>query len=53
MAYKQNEVPVHGVGINVKSRSSPLVFGSGLSDDEKKWLVGELHAFWKDITRGA
>ncbi|MHC4504320.1 MAG: hypothetical protein ACYTFI_13530 [Planctomycetota bacterium] len=52
VAYSQNEVPVYGVGIHVKNRSSPLVFGSGLSDDEKKWLVGELHAFWKDATRG-
>lgn len=50
-AYRQNDVPVYGVGIFLKSRSTPLTFGSSLSEDEKKWLVWELHDFWKEATK--
>ncbi|MBN1808929.1 MAG: hypothetical protein JW909_07645 [Planctomycetes bacterium] len=43
-AYRENDVPRYGVGIHLKS-GSPIVFGSGLSDEEKKWLVWEIHDF--------
>jgi len=45
-AYKQNDVPVYGVGIHLSSKKMPLTFGSNLSDEEKNWLLGELYAFW-------
>jgi hypothetical protein len=50
-AYKQNERPVYGVGIVLRDKRMPLVFASHLAEDEKAWLVGEVHAFWKEMTR--
>jgi len=47
-AYRQNESPVYGVGIFLKSKHMPLAFGSSLSEEEKGWLLGELHAFWRE-----
>jgi len=42
--------PVYGVGIHVKGRWRPVIFGAGLAEDEKQWLVGEVHAFWREMT---
>ena len=50
-AYRQNESPVYGVGIVLRDRKMPLVFASNLAEDEKAWLVGEVHAFWKELTK--
>ena len=47
-SYQQNNQPVYGVGIHFKSRRIPLTFGTGLSEDEKNWLVGELYSYWKE-----
>jgi len=47
-AYKQNDVPVYGVSIRFRDFSrAPLIFGSNLSQEEKDWLLGELHAYWR------
>ena len=47
-AYQQNKVPVYGVGIHLNGKPMPLTFGSNLSDEEKNWLLGELHGFWQN-----
>jgi hypothetical protein len=47
-AYRQNDVPVYGVGLVVSSKKRSLVFGSHLADDEKHWLVSEIYSFWKE-----
>jgi hypothetical protein len=39
-----------GVGIELKDRGQPMTFGSNLGDAEKRWPVGEIHAFWKEAT---
>ena len=44
-AYKQNNRPVYGVGIHIDGKSMPVTFGSGLNEDEKRWLVYELWDF--------
>ncbi len=38
--YLKNEMPVHG--IEIRGRKRRLRFGSGLSTEEKSWLVGSL-----------
>ncbi len=57
MVYLQNDVPVHGIGILRRSTDekqeplgSRIYFGSSLPEDEKEWLIGELHSFWKEAT---
>ena len=57
MVYLQNDVPVHGIGILRRSADekqeplgSRLYFGSSLPEDEKEWLLGEIHSFWKEAT---
>jgi hypothetical protein len=63
-AYKSNGRSVQGIGFHfegkalnandphsaVKSfaKSRPMTFGSGLSQEEKDWLLGELHNFWRE-----
>jgi hypothetical protein len=47
-AYQQNKVPVYGIGIHLHSKPMALTFGSNLSDEEKDWLLGELHGFWQN-----
>jgi hypothetical protein len=46
----QNGQPVYGVGIFLKNRWRPITFGSNLGEAERLWLVGEIHAFWKEMT---
>jgi len=47
--YKQNDSPVMGVGLFMKGRASPVVFGTGLSDEEKRWLAWEVHDFKRGL----
>jgi len=51
-AYRSNDQPVYGVGVFLKDKSSPVVFGSGLKEEEKKWLTWEIYRFWKEVTEG-
>jgi len=51
-AYRQNGVPVMGVGIHVKSQDHAITFGSGLPADEKKWLAWEIYDFWTSVAAG-
>jgi hypothetical protein len=39
---------VYGIGIHLHSKPMALTFGSNLSDEEKDWLLGELHGFWQN-----
>jgi hypothetical protein len=41
---------VYGVGIVLRDKKMPLVFASNLAEDEKAWLSGEVHAFWREMT---
>jgi len=43
VVYTKNYVPVYGVGL--KSGSQTLKFGSALTEEERKWIVGELRHF--------
>lgn len=61
-SHKVNNRPVYGVGfifentrstaptgslISSKRIARPMVFGTGLSDEEKNWLAGEFDAFFQ------
>jgi hypothetical protein len=56
-SHSVNKRPVFGVGFifeNTRSTAAgstrtarPMIFGSGLSDEEKNWLVGEFDAFFQ------
>jgi hypothetical protein len=43
VVYTKNYVPVYGVGL--KAGSKTLKFGSALTEEERKWIVGELRHF--------
>ena len=43
VVYTKNYVPVYGVGL--KSGAKTLKFGSALTEEERKWIVGELRHF--------
>jgi hypothetical protein len=45
VVYSKNYAPVYGVGIACGKKT--LKFGSGLNEDERKWLVGEIRHFLK------
>jgi len=63
-AYKSNGRSIQGIGFHFEgtalasntqnpavtsfARSRPMTFGSGLSPEEKAWLLGELHDFWRE-----
>lgn len=63
-AYKSNGRSVQGIGfhfqgtptqpltLDISVRTSvkarPMTFGSGLSQEEKDWLLGEFHDFWRE-----
>jgi hypothetical protein len=47
VVYSQSYQPVYGVGIKFKD-DKYIKFGSTLSDQEKKWIVGEIRAFLKN-----
>ncbi|MGD0091733.1 MAG: hypothetical protein ABSE73_17600 [Planctomycetota bacterium] len=47
--YEQRGRPGYAVCISLQGRYNPVFFGSGLSEAEKRWLVGEIHAFWKEM----
>lgn len=42
VVYRRNYQPVYGVGLFFKDGSS-ITFGSSLKEEERKWLIGELH----------
>lgn len=62
-AYRSNGRSVQGVGIHFQgkalasnsqqspvqsfAKSRPMTFGSGLTQEEKDWLLGEFHDFWR------
>ena len=43
VVYTKNYQPVYGVGL--KSGSKTLKFGSALTEEERKWIIGELRHF--------
>lgn len=45
VVYRKNYQPVYGIGLVHGSRT--LKFGSGLTEDERKWLIGEIRHFLK------
>jgi hypothetical protein len=60
VAYTQNHVPVYSVGLirdgptptgQAKPWRSRISFGSSLPEPERRWLCGEIHAFWQDMTK--
>jgi uncharacterized protein YebE (UPF0316 family) len=42
VVYTQNYQPVYGIGL-LFNNEKKLVFGSGLKEEERKWLIGELY----------
>ena len=58
VSYTENGVAVYGIGILKESETKSgglttgarICFGSGLPEDEKEWLLGEIHSFWKEAT---
>jgi hypothetical protein len=42
VAYTSNYQPVYGIGLLFK-KEPKIVFGSGLKEEERKWLIGELY----------
>jgi hypothetical protein len=59
-AYKQNSRPVYAVAILRDGADSPsdwktykrqIAFGTDLSEEERAWLAGEIHAFWKEMLK--
>lgn len=48
--YTKNYEPVYGIGL-IFSKESKLSFGSKLNDEERKWLIGELHGVNIQMTR--
>jgi hypothetical protein len=52
-AYRQNDEPVHGVGLKIRGRATPLVFGTNLSDEERDWLAWEVYSFWRQARERA
>lgn len=44
VVYTKNYQPVYGVGIKYGSKRT-LKFGSGLSEEERKWCIGEIKHF--------
>ena len=52
-SYKQNDVPVYGVGIHIEGKSMAITFGSGLKEEEKNWLIYELFSFWQEQKKKA
>jgi hypothetical protein len=44
--YTKNYQPVYGIGIKA-GKGKSLKFGSGLTEDERKWMIGELRYFLK------
>ncbi len=47
--YEQNKTSMLGVGICMANESKPLAFGSHLTEEEQRWLISELHSFWKQV----
>jgi hypothetical protein len=47
--YKENDVPKLGLGFFLKNKTLPMAFGSGLSHEERDWLVWEFYDFWKAV----
>jgi hypothetical protein len=43
VVYTKNYAPVYGVGL--KAGAKTLKFGSALTEDERKWIIGELRHF--------
>jgi hypothetical protein len=43
VVYTKNYQPVYGVGI--KAGEKTVKFGSALTEEERKWLIGELRHF--------
>lgn len=52
-AYKRNGHSKYGVGIELASRRMPVIFGSSLTEDERKWILGELYDFWMQVKPAA
>jgi hypothetical protein len=59
VAYTQNNIPVYSVGLiregltetgEAKPWRSRISFGSGLPESERRWLCGEINAFWREMT---
>ena len=44
VVYHQNYQPVYGVGIK-HGKNKTLKFGSGLTEEERKWCIGEIRHF--------
>jgi hypothetical protein len=42
VAYTENYQPVYGIGLFFNNERK-VVFGSGLKEEERKWLIGELN----------
>jgi hypothetical protein len=42
VAYTKNYQPVYGIGL-LFNNERKVVFGSGLKEEERKWLIGELY----------
>lgn len=40
--YQRNYQPVYGIGLFFKD-GTKITFGSTLTEEERKWLIGELH----------
>ena len=51
VAYSSNDVPVHRVAFT--DDAAKARFGTGLAEDEKKWLVAEINAFLEGRARGS
>ena len=43
VAYSQNDVPVHRIAFTADAAKAR--FGTGLSEEEKRWLLGEIRRF--------
>ena len=48
VVYTRNYQPMYGVGIEFRTAKA-LKFGSTLSEDERKWIVGELRQWVKEL----
>ena len=47
VCYEQNRQPIYGIGLQF-SNGKWFKFGSNLKEEEKKWLLYEIHHFWKN-----